>query len=285
MLGINYFKAEPAEYARISVNGKIRKEGEGISGFYLGHNTSIEMIGVTTIDQPFVFKEISNDNQELTIQGGFLYQVEDPTKVLKRYNLAIDPKSGTYLSEDNTKIPEHIVQLIRANARRAVQKNSLEALLVMNDELSKSVGDELSKANLVDELGINVKMLYFESIKPAPEIEKALGTEYREGLLQKADVAIYERRAMAVEQERAIKENELSNLIGLEEKRTQLVRLQGDNTIAEAKYKTEAEKLSMTVFDGLNPETLRAHALYQIGKNAARIETLTITPEVLAGLK
>ena len=55
MMGISYFKAEPTEYARFSVKGKTKKEGTGISGFFMPYKTSIELIGTTTIDQSFAF--------------------------------------------------------------------------------------------------------------------------------------------------------------------------------------------------------------------------------------
>ena len=284
-LGIGYFKAEPAEYARISAGGRKRKEGNGVASFYLEHNTSIELVSTTTSDQAFGFREISKDNQEINVQGGFMYRITEPEKALAAYNFSIDPKTKRYVTEDAKKLPENLIQVIRASARRAIQKTPLEELLTMSDVLSKKVSEELAQSGLTDGLGIKVETLYITAIKPMPEIEKALGTQYRENLLQKADEAIYGRRAKAIEQERAIQENELSNKISLEQKKAELVKLQGDNAIAEAKYDTEASKMAMSVFDTMDPEKLRAHALYQIGKNANRIETLTITPELLAGIK
>lgn len=279
MLG--YFKAEPTEFARMSVNGRMKKEGQGIAGFYLPFRTTIELVSVALTDQGFVFTETTNDKQELTLQGGFIYRITDPGKTLGVYNFAIDPKTKQYLTEDPVKLPEQVLQLIRANARRIVQEKPLEELLVMSDELSTTVAQDMP--NLAD-LGVEVRVLYFAAIQPTPEIAKALGAEYREGLLQKADKAMYERRATAVQQEKAIQENELKNKTELEQQRAQLVELQGKNTMQEAQYKADAAKLEMGVFAEMSPETIRAHALYQLGKNAARIETLTVTPEILAGL-
>ena len=74
MIGIGYFRAEPTEYARISAKGKVAKQGKGVSGFYLSQRDSIELVRTTTIDQPVSFPEVTADKQQVTLQGGFLYQ-------------------------------------------------------------------------------------------------------------------------------------------------------------------------------------------------------------------
>ncbi len=51
---------------------------------------------------------------------------------------------------------------------------------------------------------------------------RALETETREKLSQDADLAVYERRNFAVEQERRIKESELNTEIAVEEKKKQI---------------------------------------------------------------
>ena len=53
------------------------------------------------------------------------------------------------------------------------------------------------------------------ALRPEPEVEKALRTPAREQIQQEADRSTYERRAVAVERERAIAENELQSQIEL----------------------------------------------------------------------
>ncbi|MFC1723961.1 SPFH domain-containing protein [Nanoarchaeota archaeon] len=223
MLGFSYFKAEPGEYARLSANGNTKKEGPGISGFYMPHRTSIELVGLTTVDQPFSFQEVSSDNQEVSLQGGFLYRVAEPGKLLSMYDFSIDPKTKQHLQDAPFKLPEHMLQLIRSDARRVVQGTPLEQLLLMSDDLSGRVSESVLESPFLTDRGIEMSMLYFATIQPSPQIAKALGAEYREGLLQRADEATYKRRAMAVEQERTIRENELQNEIELENRRAELL--------------------------------------------------------------
>ncbi|MCL2778241.1 MAG: hypothetical protein FWD73_09570 [Polyangiaceae bacterium] len=52
-------------------------------------------------------------------------------------------------------------------------------------------------------------------IRPKSEMEKAMEAPIRECIQQEADEAAFARRALAVEKERAIKENELKNQIEL----------------------------------------------------------------------
>jgi hypothetical protein len=60
-------------------------------------------------------------------------------------------------------------------------------------------------------------------------MERALQTPTREAVQQEADRATYARRARAVEQERAIAENELQNKIELARREQQLVEQHGAN--------------------------------------------------------
>ena len=104
MIEIKYFKAEPTEFARMSVSGNVKKKGEGISGFYLPFQTTIEMVPVTASDQPFAFKEFSNDSQEVTLQGGFVYRIADPEAAMAKYNFSVDPKTKKYYLFNNSRI-------------------------------------------------------------------------------------------------------------------------------------------------------------------------------------
>jgi len=133
MLGIKYFKAEPTEFARMKVGGSVKKEGEGISGFYMPFRTTIEMVSVAANDQPFVFQEVSRDNQEVNLQGGFIYRVSDPKAAIGIYNFSVDPRTKHYQTDDSSRLPEHVLQLVRGEARKVVQATPLEELLIMGD--------------------------------------------------------------------------------------------------------------------------------------------------------
>ncbi|MBN1573205.1 MAG: SPFH domain-containing protein [Deltaproteobacteria bacterium] len=284
MFGIHYFKAEPTEFVRIRIGRRVKKEGEGISGYYLPYRTTVEMVSVAAIDQPFYFKEFSKDNQEVDIQGGFIFRVSSPKRVIETYNFSVDPTTKEYLTEDSMKLPEHILQLIKGKTRNIVQETPLAKLLLMGDKLAKDIIEGLGREEIFSDMGIDLRSLYFASIRPTPEIAKALEAEYREQLLQKADEAIYARRAQAVENERVIQQNEMKTKIELELKRKELVELEGKNIIQNAEYRAQAKERELKVYDKLGADKITAQALLAIGENAEKIGNLTITPDLLAQL-
>src|SRR6202040_3204117 len=74
----------------------------------------------------------------------------------------------------------------------------------------------------VAQLGVEILNLSLLSIRPTPEMAKALEAGAREALQRKSDEAIYARRNAAVEQERRIKESELNTELAVEEKKRQI---------------------------------------------------------------
>src|SRR5262249_49935530 len=124
----------------------------------------------------------------------------------------------------------------------------------------------------------------FTALKATPELAKALEAEAREALQQRADQAIYARRAAAVEQERAIKQNELSTVVDLEQRRQELIALQGANAQAQATFEAEALRLQLTPYQALDPRLVLGLAFRDFAANAAKIGNLTITTEILEQL-
>ncbi len=133
-------------------------------------------------------------------------------------------------------------------------------------------------------IGVECLNLFFSAVKPTPEMAKALEAEYREGLQRRADQAIYARRAAAVEQERRIKENELNTQVTLEEKRRELVDLEGQNNNRQAEYNARSNDTWLQPWRATDPRVLLALAFKMMGENAGRIGNLTITPEILASI-
>src|SRR5690606_30543347 len=79
------------------------------------------------------------------------------------------------------------------------------------------------------ETSVVVVAVRIVSVRPQADLERALETPVRERVQQDADAASYERRALAVERERAIAENELQSKIELATREQQLVQQEGAN--------------------------------------------------------
>jgi regulator of protease activity HflC (stomatin/prohibitin superfamily) len=99
---------------------------------------------------------------------------------------------------------------------------SLRQALGSSDDLVNALREGMQQSVETTSLGIEVLGLSILAIKPTPETSRALEAETREQILREADEAVYTRRNAAVEQERAIKENELNTEIAVENKKRQI---------------------------------------------------------------
>jgi len=227
MFGIKFIKVQPTTYLLEYRRGKIMREGLGLSFFYYGPTTSLVAVPVASADVPFIFQETTGDFQAVTVQGQVTYRVAEPKKLaaLLNYTLA---RNERYVSDDPEKLPERVIHVINVLARAELQKMPLREALRASDELVKAVRAGLAASPEMTLLGLEVLGLSILAIKPTPETARALEAEMREQLFREADEAIYARRNSAVEQERAIKENELNTEIAVENKKRQIRETQMD---------------------------------------------------------
>ena len=160
----------------------------------------------------------------------------------------------------------------------------MEDALRKSENLAKTVLAKIKEDAMLNSIGIECLNIYFTSIKPTPELARALEAEYRETIQKKADEAIYSRRAAAVEHERKIKENELDSAITLEKNRKELVELEASNAIKEAEYKSKALSMELVPYQEIDPRILLALGMKALGENAEKIGNLTVTPDLLAAI-
>ncbi|MFO0892354.1 MAG: SPFH domain-containing protein [Isosphaeraceae bacterium] len=292
---LGYFKGQPTEHIIRYSSGRIRSEGQGLAFFYLKYNTQIVAVPTSSTDANLVFNEVTSNFQTVTIQGQFTYRIQNPRKAAELLNFTMDPATHQHLSNDPDRLAQRITNIIQMETRTEIQKRSLEEVLTQYETIAARVQERVKMSTLLDPLGVELLSVYFVAAKPTPEVAKALEAEYREGLLRKADMAISARRAAAVEEERKIKENELNTDIALEQQRRQLIDLQGENALREAtsrgkaleeeaRYRTQASRMDLELYETIDPKKVLALALSRLGQNAERIGNLTITSEILAAL-
>jgi regulator of protease activity HflC (stomatin/prohibitin superfamily) len=279
-----YFKAEPTEYILASVNGQVLRQGAGRAFWYWPHRTSIVLVPIATTDVTFAFNEVTNDFQAVTLQGQFTYRISRPEVISQLLNFTINPRTRRYRSEDPDRLNQRIVNIVQVFTRNELQQLSLEDTLRSSERLARGVMAHIREEQSLVDMGVECLSLFFTSIKATPEMTRALEAEYRESLQKRADQAIYSRRAEAVEQERKIKQNELSTEVDLEQRRQNLVDLQGTNARKQAEFEAEAMRISLTPYAELDPRLLMALAFRGFAENADKIGNLTITSEILEQL-
>lgn len=284
LLFFEFFKGEPSEYVLIFRGGRLRKSGVGLSFYYFKPTTSIVLVPTGTLDTPFILNETTGNFQSVTVQGQLTYKVSDPKVIASILNYTVDPRTRTYKTSDREKLTQRVVNEVQTHVRDELQKLSLEDAIKQSAKIVANVLGRIKDSEMFKSLGLEVLAFYITAIKPTPEMAKALEAEYREGLLVRADQAIYNRRATAVEQERRIKENELNTDVTLEEKRHNLVELQGKNNLQQAEYDAQVTATKFEPYRNLDPRTLTALSLKEMAENSEKIGNLTISPEIFATL-
>ncbi len=309
-----YMKAAPTTYVLHYQSGRLRREGPGLSFFYLLPPSTIVAVPLASRGVPFVFNEITGDFQAVTLQGQLTYRVADPRRLAALLDFSIRP-NGTYHSDDPEKVPERLVETLQILARAAVQQRTLRDVLVGSDAILREVLVAARAAESVTMLGLEILGLSILSIKPTPEIGRALEAEAREGLQRESDEAIYARRNAAVEQERLIKESELNTElavqakqrqireaqigadIAVEERRTALIERRSANEREDADARAYALRATLDPLRGVDwrtlmaiqpgggdPRLMIALAFRELAENAAKIGELNVTPDLLRSL-
>lgn len=281
---MHYYKGEPSRFIIKYRGGNIKRKGIGLGFFYLKKLVNIVAIPITTTDANFIFNELTANFQDITLQGHITYKINDPLKISTILDFSITPMNGQYLTEDPEKLELRIKNIVQRIVKKEIMGMKLKDSLFVAEELATKVMDQANDTQILQEMGIDVLSCTFTSIKPTPEISKALEAEYREALQRKADEAIYARRAAAVEQESKIKENQLQTQIVLEEKKKKLIELNGQNILSEAEFTAQAEAKTIENYEKFETDKLLAYAIKELANNANKIGDLTITSEILAEL-
>ena len=309
-----YMKTPPTTYVLHFHNGQVRHEGPGLAFWYFRPASTIVAVPLASRDVPFAFSEVTADFQPVTIQGQLTYRVTDPKRLAALMDFSVG-RRGRFVSDDPEKVAERLVQTAQIFARAVVQRMALREALVSSDAIVAEVTATLRTADPVLMLGVEILAFTVLSIKPTPDIARALEADAREGLQRKADEAIYARRNASVEQERLIKESELETElavqekqkqirerqiaadISVEERRTALVerRTENERRDADARaYTLEKTLAPVRNVDwktllalssgGADPKLMIALAFRELAENAAKIGEINVTPDLLTSL-
>ncbi|MFN5468274.1 MAG: SPFH domain-containing protein, partial [Pirellulaceae bacterium] len=139
MFGISYFKGQPSHYIQKYTGGVKRQSGQGLSFFYFPFQTQIVAVPTQSIDQPFVFNDISRDYQTVSVQGQVTYRISDPEKAAALLNLAIDPKTGQHVTEDLRVLGQRIVNMLQIATHEEVESRTLEACIRESQAIGTAV--------------------------------------------------------------------------------------------------------------------------------------------------
>jgi regulator of protease activity HflC (stomatin/prohibitin superfamily) len=231
-------------YAIHYAHGHVKKEGRGLSFFYYSPTSSITAIPLGSKDFQFIFNETTTDFQTITIQGQITYAIENPKQLSEMLDFTLNSKQK--LNDANfEKLNQRLNNEAQTAASAFIQGIGLKETLKGAKDISNTIENGLKQSDAVNLLGVKILSVDVLSIRPTPEMAKALETEMRESLQREADYAIYERRNFAVEQERKIKESELNTEIAVQEKKKQINEKQAEIKVKEAENARKLREMTM----------------------------------------
>jgi regulator of protease activity HflC (stomatin/prohibitin superfamily) len=312
---IRHLRGTPTLHVRHLRRGKVAHAGTGQSFFYRPLAAVLSEVPVDDRELAVLFHARTADFQDLTVQASVTFRVVDPETACGRIDFSIDPDAGTWRGTPLEQVAGLLTETAQQQVLGLVAASPLAAVLadgvgqVRDRILTGLTGD----ARLA-ETGIAVIGARVVAIRPEPDVEKALRTPAREQIQQEADRATYERRAVAVQRERAIAENELQNQIELARREAELIDQKGRNarraaeeevaasgiqiaaeaegeiTLARARAvgtqalgeaKAAGEAAHVRAYWDLPSATVLALALQELAGQLPQIGTLVLSPDLL----
>lgn len=249
MFGIRFIKVPPTAYLLQYQKGRLVREGTGLAFFYYGPTTSLVSIPTGSDEVPFIFEETTADFQKVTLQGQITYRVADPKKLAALMDFTLAAGGDSYASDDPEKLPQRLINIVNVHARAQLQRLPLRDAMRESERLVAELRPKLVHAPEVLALGLEILSVSVLAIKPTPETARALEAETREQLLKEADEAIFGRRNAAVENERAIKENELNTENAVELKKRQIAetKMDAERAIQEKQHLLQEAEMAANV--------------------------------------
>jgi len=287
--------------------GRIRQSGRGLVFWFRPETASIAELPMDDRETTLFVNGRSKDFQQVAVQGMLTWHVVEPELLASRVDFSIALGTGKPQGEPIERIETRLAGLVNQAALQYLAEHPVRAVLDAGIEpLRLRLEAALAEATSLTDIGIAVVAVRVTSLAPSSELERALQTPTFEALQQKADEATFERRALAVDKERAIAENELANKTELARREKTLITEEAENArnrargLAEAREveagseaarirvieaaKAEAEQAHIAVYRDLPPAVLMGLAARELAGKLDTIEHVNITPDLLATL-
>jgi regulator of protease activity HflC (stomatin/prohibitin superfamily) len=242
---VRHLRGTPTAHVRHQRGGRLVREGTGLSFWFRPLSAVLSEIPVDDRELPLMFHARTRDFQDVTVQASVTFRVVEPAVAASRLDFSIDPETGRWRSTPLEQVAGLLTELAQQPALELLATTALPAALaagvgVIRDRIFSALAHDERLQNL----GIAILGVRVVALRPEPDVEKALQTPTREAVQQDADRATFERRAVAVERERAIAENELQNQIELAVREEQLVTQKGQNQRRQAEETAAADRIA-----------------------------------------
>ncbi|CAL9586163.1 SPFH domain-containing protein [Streptomyces sp. enrichment culture] len=240
--GMRHLRGTPTAHIRHHRSGRLVHDGPGLSFWFRPLTAALSEIPVDDRELAMTFHARTSDFQDVSVQATVTFRIADPALAAARLDFSVDPDTGAWRGTPLEQLGTLLTETAQQHALDVLARTPLSAALVDGvTAVRERVAAGLAAEPRLPATGIEVVAVRVMALRPEPEVERALRTPAREQIQQEADRATYERRAVAVERERAIAENELASQIELARREEQLVEQRGTNARREAEESAAAD--------------------------------------------
>jgi regulator of protease activity HflC (stomatin/prohibitin superfamily) len=284
--------------------GKIVLSGRGLVFWFRRETASIAEVPMDDREATVFVNGRSKDFQAVAVQGSLTWHVVDPERLAERVDFSLDLITGRPTSEPLERIEARLSGVVNQSVLQYLAEAPVRALLDAGLEpLRLRLEQALAGATSLADMGLSVVAVRVTRLAPSSELERALQTPTFEQLQQKADEAMFERSALAVEKERAIAENELATKTELARREKLLIAEETENARNRATGAAEAQRIAaeaeagrIRVVEAAKAEGDAAHiAIYrdlphgvlmglaarELAGKLSRIDHVNVTPDLL----
>ncbi len=315
---LNQLRAEASSHIQYFRKGEVRRAGRGLAFWFGPNGASITEIPMDDRQLMFMIRGQSSDYQDLAVQGSVVWRVTDAELLSRRVDFTIDLSHGGHRGLPVDQIQSVLNGLVGEFSDTYLKNKGVRQLLEAGlAPLQAAINEGFQKDPTLAGMGLEIVQVRVAALTPGSELHRALQAPTFESLQQKADEATFNRRALAVEKERAIAENELSNKVELASRRKALIAREDENARSEAEAAAAAqritveasadakvvvaeaearriraveqasvdmEKARLAAFADVSPAVLLAMAAQKLAGQVERIDSLTVTPDMLTGM-
>lgn len=240
---LRHIRAQSNEFLLHFKRGELVRKGHGLAYWFNPLSAAIAKVPTEDCETTFLLKERTADFQEAGVQCVVQYRFSDPQRAAQRVNFSISLDTGAWIDKPLEKLDDFWAMKSRPAAREYLSGVSImEAARAGADRIRRAISELLIADTAVAEMGLQVVGVQVAALTTTPELAKAIEAPTREALQQKADEAVFQRRALAVEKERAIKENELATQIEIARRQEDLIARNAANAMLEVKTQNERQQ-------------------------------------------
>jgi len=286
---LRHLRSEPSLHVLRFRRGRLIRSGRGLAFWFHPLAASIAEVPVDDREQAFLFSGRSEDFQDVAVQGTMTYRVKDPETLAGRIDFGIDPRIGLHNRKPLEQLAGLVTQLAQQYALDYLVHTPLRTALQEGvEQIRTRIVQGMQASEELAGMGIEIVAVRLAGVAPNSEVEKALQTPTREAIQQQADQATFERRALAVEKEGAIAENELQNRIELARRGQALIEQEGANERRRASEHAESQRIEAE--SGAERTRLESAAqadsirLVEAARNQAEREKMEAYRELPAGI-